>query len=91
MGKYYCENCGSKSNSILSLTEKLCFRHPLGSGKGKHMLYEGPEKAQYFCKYCGAIASSILSLTSFFCPQHPEGNFKGRHLPFFQKNSNIVN
>ena len=85
MQKYYCENCGSKSSSILSLTDKLCFRHPLGSGKGKHKLYEGPEKAQYFCQYCGAISSSILSLTSFLCPQHPKGNCKGRHIPFFQK------
>ncbi|MFE3869151.1 hypothetical protein ACFX5E_13880 [Flavobacterium sp. LS2P90] len=68
----------------MSLTEKLCFRHPLGNGKGKDMLYEGPEKAQYFCKYCGAISSSILSLKSFFCPQHPKGNCQGRHLPFFQ-------
>jgi hypothetical protein len=60
MQKYYCENCGSKSNSILSLTEKSCFRL-LGSGNGKHMLYEGPEKAQYFCKYCGAKNHTIIN------------------------------
>lgn len=89
MQKFYCENCGSNSNSISALTEKLCYRHPFGNGAGKHMLYEGPEKAQYFCKYCGATSSSILSLTSFFCPQHPNGNCKGRHLPYFQEISAI--
>lgn len=89
MQKYYCENCGSKSNTISDLTEKLCYRHPLGSGEGKHKLYQGPEKAQYFCKYCTAISSSILSLTSSLCPQHPNGNFEGRHLPFFQKMTEI--
>jgi hypothetical protein len=83
MQKYYCENCGSKSNSILSLTEKSCYRHPLGSGKGKHEVYQGSEKAQYSCKYCGGTSSTIFSLTSFSCPQHPNGNNEGRHLPFF--------
>ena len=85
MQTYYCQNCGSKSSTILSLTEKSCYRHPLGSGKGKHVLYEGPEKAQYFCKHCVTISSTILSLTSFFCPYHPDGESQGRHVPFFQK------
>jgi hypothetical protein len=83
MQKYYCENCGSKSNSILSLKEKSCYRHPLGSGNGKHVVYQGSEKAQYSCKYCGATSSSIFSLISFSCPQHLNGNNEGRHLPFF--------
>lgn len=85
MQNYYCENCGSKSNTILSLTQKSCYRHPLGSGKGNHVVYEGPEQTQYLCKYCGTIFSSILSLTGFFCSQHPQGKGQGRHLPFFEK------
>jgi hypothetical protein len=89
MQKYYCENCGSKCNTISGLTEKSCFRHPLGSGKGKHILYDGPEKAQYFYKYCGAISSSILSLTSFLCPQHPKGNCEGKAFTVLSKITEI--
>lgn len=46
MQTYYCENCVSKSNSVVSLIEKSCDRHPLGIRRGRHVLYDGLEKAQ---------------------------------------------
>jgi hypothetical protein len=71
--------CGTKASSIGSLTASSCPRHPSGANKGKHVLYEGPEKAKYECKYCGASASSISSLTGSSCPRHPLGSNKGKH------------
>ncbi|MBQ4378821.1 MAG: hypothetical protein II821_06460 [Treponema sp.] len=58
-----------------------CPRHPAGSMKGKHKLYEGSEKSQYLCKYCGQKFSSIQSLTTNKCFKHPSGAFQGRHSP----------
>ena len=78
---YYCKYCGTKAPSINSLTATPCPRHPNGASKGKHVLYEGPEKAKYECKYCGTSAPSISSLTASPCSRHPLGVNKGRHEP----------
>ena len=81
MSNFYCINCGFKSNSVSSLTNLSCIRHPLGPGKGNHILYEGSEKAQYVCKYCGFKATSIAALTNLSCLRHPNGAGKGKHSP----------
>ena len=81
MPNYYCEYCGQKAPSVSSLTINNCPRHPNGSNKGKHKLYEGSEKAKYTCKYCGTSSSSISSLTINNCPRHPNGANKGKHAP----------
>lgn len=79
--KFYCEYCGHSASSVQSLTAAYCFRHPNGTNKGKHKLYEGSEKSKYTCKYCGHQASSIQSLTSAYCFRHPNGTNKGKHAP----------
>lgn len=81
MTNYYCEYCGTKFSSVSSLTSSSCSRHPDGSNKGKHKLYEGSEKPQYVCKYCGTKFSSLSSLTSSSCSRHPAGSNKGKHAP----------
>lgn len=81
MTNCYCEYCGTKRPSVSSLTASSCQKHPLGSNKGKHKLYEGSEKTQYTCKYCGTNRSSITSLTSSSCSRHPDGSNKGKHSP----------
>lgn len=81
MSKFYCEYCGNSYSSVQSLTGSTCSRHPDGSGKGRHKLYEGSEKAQYTCKFCGNKYSSIASLTGATCSRHPAGSGKGRHAP----------
>ena len=78
MANYYCEYCGTPSSNIASLVSTSCHRHPLGSGKGKHKLYEGSEKSQYACKYCGISSNTLLSLTSASCFRNPSG---GNHSP----------
>ena len=81
MSNCYCEYCGTKASSIMGLTGNSCHRHPLGSGKGKHKLYEGSEKSQYSCKYCGTSSSAIMGLTGNSCHRHPSGAGKGKHAP----------
>lgn len=81
MANFYCEYCGTKFSSVSSLTSSSCSRHPNGSSKGKHKLYEGSEKSQYPCKYCGTKFSSLTSLTSSSCYRHPLGSSKGKHSP----------
>lgn len=81
MENYYCEYCGTKRSSVSSLTAHSCPKHPSGTNKGKHKLYEGTEKSQYTCKFCGTKRSSISSLTTHSCPRHPEGTNKGKHSP----------
>lgn len=81
MPNYYCENCGTKQNSVFSLTASKCTKHPNGSLKGNHKLYEGSEKSQYCCKYCGIKQNSIFSLTAGKCVRHPNGSLKGNHSP----------
>lgn len=78
MANFYCEYCGQKFSSVSSLTVSSCSRHPLGSNKGKHKLYEGSEKAKYTCKYCG---QSFSSMTASSCSRHPNGSNKGKHAP----------
>lgn len=78
---FYCEYCGAKYSSIASLTNGYCPRHPNGTNRGKHKLYEGSEKPQYFCKYCGAKYSSIAALTNGYCSRHPNGTNRGKHSP----------
>ena len=79
--KFYCEYCGQSFNSVSSLTGNSCHRHPDGSNKGRHKLYEGGEKSQYICKYCGQKFNSLSSLTGNSCHRHPDGSNKGRHAP----------
>lgn len=81
MSNFFCEYCGSKASSISSLTGSSCSRHPVGSHKGKHKLYEGSDKSKYSCKYCGSSASTISSLTGSSCSRHPNGSHKGKHAP----------
>ena len=81
MANVYCEYCGTKASSISSLTNSSCPKHPNGSLKGKHRLYEGSEKSEYFCKYCGYKASAIHHLTAHACSKHPNGSQKGKHAP----------
>jgi DNA-directed RNA polymerase subunit RPC12/RpoP len=81
MANFFCEYCGQKFSSVSSLTGSTCSRHPLGSHKGKHKLYEGSEKAKYTCKYCGQSFSSISSMTGSTCSRHPDGSHKGKHAP----------
>ena len=81
MANYYCEYCGQKFPDVRNLTSSTCPRHPDGSGKGKHKLYEGGEKSQYICKYCGQKFPDVRNLTSSTCPKHPDGSGKGKHAP----------
>ena len=81
MANFYCEYCGSKYSSVASLTSSNCAKHPMGSYKGKHKLYEGSEKSQYTCKYCGKNYSNLASLTSDNCWRHTDGSYKGKHAP----------
>jgi predicted nucleic acid-binding Zn ribbon protein len=78
---YYCKYCGTKTSSINSLTANVCSRHPSGSGKGKHTLYQGAEKSKYECQHCGTSATTIQSLTANTCSRHPLGSYKGHHEP----------
>ncbi|MGL4985988.1 MAG: hypothetical protein ACRC5H_02475 [Treponemataceae bacterium] len=78
---FYCEYCGTKYPSLISLTSGSCNRHPSGIYRGKHKFYEGGEKPEYSCKYCGEKHSSIASLTSASCNRHPAGIYRGKHAP----------
>ncbi len=78
---YYCKYCGTKAASISTLTAATCFRHPAGSNKGKHALYQGAEKPKYECQHCGTSNSSLSSLTAATCFRHPLGANKGKHEP----------
>jgi hypothetical protein len=81
MANYYCEYCGQKFSSVSSLTACSCVRHPLGTSKGKHSLYQGSEKAKYTCRFCGQSFTSLASLTGCSCVRHPNGTSKGHHSP----------
>lgn len=81
MANYYCEYCGVKYQSIQALAATTCGKHPNGSHKGRHKLYEGGEKSEYYCKYCGAKYQNIQALTATTCGKHPNGSHKGRHSP----------
>ena len=78
---FYCEYCGQQFASVQSLTGMKCHRHPNGSNKGPHKLYEGCEKKRYTCKYCGQQFTSIMSMTGMWCHRHPDGQNKGKHAP----------
>ena len=81
MANYYCEYCGTKYSSVSTLASASCMRHPNGSYKGKHKLYEGSEKSQYTCKHCGTKYANLSTLTSGSCMRHPNGAHKGKHAP----------
>ena len=81
MPNFQCEYCGQKFSSISTLTASSCHRHPIGSNKGRHKLYEGSEKSKYFCKFCGQSFSSIATMTASSCVRHPNGSNKGKHAP----------
>jgi hypothetical protein len=81
MSNYYCKYCGFKSPSVSHLTGNSCSRHPSGSNKGKHALYEGLEKSKYTCKNCGQESPSLTHLTANNCPRHSDGSNKGKHEP----------
>lgn len=80
-GKFLCEYCGMKYTNMATLAMGNCIRHPNGTNKGKHKLYEGGEKMQYMCKYCGKIYTSLETLTFQKCLHHPSGAHKGFHSP----------
>jgi hypothetical protein len=71
----------TKAAGISGLTAATCFRHPAGAGKGKHVLYQGSEKAKYECQHCGISNASLMNLTAASCPRHPLGPNKGKHEP----------
>src|SRR5690606_2212906 len=79
MANFYCEYCGHKFITVVSLTNGFCHRHP--DGRGKHKLYEGSEKSQYTCKHCGFQFRDLVSLTNGTCHRHPNGGGKGKHAP----------
>lgn len=81
MANFYCEYCGTSRSSVSLLTSSVCPRHPEGSNKGKHKLYEGGEKSKYTCKYCGRQSPSLSLLVSAVCSKHPNGSNKGKHAP----------
>jgi predicted nucleic acid-binding Zn ribbon protein len=81
MPRFYCVNCGKDFASVRDMIMSPCQKHPLGSFKGNHILYEGSEKSQYTCKYCGKKFSSIRNMTWSPCQYHPKGAFKGDHSP----------
>lgn len=78
---FYCEYCGHKFPTARLLASAPCPRHPDGSNKGKHKLYEGTEKSKYTCRFCGRQFPSILVMTGGTCTYHPKGSNKGRHSP----------
>ena len=43
MSDYYCEYCGRRYSNVRELTGNKCPRHPEGTNKGFHSLYEGSE------------------------------------------------
>ena len=76
---YYCEYCGHKFPDVRSLTSGTCSKHPDGSNRGHHKLYEGTEKSKYTCKYCGKQFPSIMVMVGGQCVNHPKGSNKGPH------------
>ena len=81
MSNFYCEYCGQKFPNVQVLTINKCMRHPEGSLKGNHKLYEGSEKSQYTCKFCGRKFPTIANLVVQPCMRHPNGSLKGKHAP----------
>lgn len=78
---YYCEYCGHKFPNVQQLASATCQRHPNGSNRGRHKLYEGSEKSSYTCKHCGKKFPSIMVMVGGTCPYHPNGANKGSHSP----------
>lgn len=78
---FYCEDCGKPYPSVQQLTNGLCPRHPDGSNRGKHKLYEGGEKKKYTCKHCGKEYPTIAAMVIGPCPRHPKGSNHGKHAP----------
>lgn len=81
MANYYCEYCGHKFSDVRQLTSGTCSKHPDGSNRGRHKLYEGGEKSTYICKYCGHKFNSIMQMVGGTCAYHPKGSNKGNHAP----------
>lgn len=81
MSNHFCKYCGGKFPSVKALITNICLRHPDGSSRGKHALYEGSEKSRYTCKYCGEQFPYINTLTTHACRLHPNGAYKGKHSP----------
>lgn len=81
MQNYYCEYCGHRFPNVRLLVSATCSRHPDGSNRGCHKLYEGSEKSKYTCKYCGHTFSSIMQMVGGTCAYHPKGSNKGNHAP----------
>ena len=81
MENYYCEYCGHRFVDARQLVSATCPRHPDGSNRGRHKLYEGTGKSNYTCKYCGHTFSSIMQMVGGTCAHHPKGSNKGAHAP----------
>ena len=60
MANYYCEYCGHRFVDARQLVSATCPRHPDGSNRGRHKLYEGTEKYNHTCKQCGHTSASIM-------------------------------
>ena len=81
MADYYCEYCGHRFVDARQLVSATCSRHPDGSNRGRHKLYEGTGKSKYTCKYCGHTFSSIIQMVGGTCAYHPKGSNKEAHAP----------
>ena len=79
MTTYYCEYCGRPYTSVRELTSNRCPRHPDGTNKGFHSLYEGTGKSVYTCKYCGRTYKSIHDMAQNPCSKNPQQG--GYHRP----------
>lgn len=78
---FFCIYCGISYLNQFMLEQISCLRHPLGSGKGKHIIYSGVEKEKYQCQFCSHQAQSISELTKDICKNHPYKLRRGRHIP----------
>lgn len=72
MANFYCKYCGTKMSSISGLTSNSCSMNP---NKGKHVLYEGSEKAKYSCKHCGTKSNSFSGLVHNHCSRNESGKY----------------
>jgi len=76
-----CIYCGMSFLNRFMLEQGNCLRHPLGAGKGNHVIYPSDSKELYTCQFCSLQAHSISELTKEFCQNHPYKLRRGRHIP----------
>ena len=81
MAKFFCKYCGKDESDPSRLLRDTCPKHPAGTYKGKHELFEGPEDSEYRCIYCGKSERDFRRLVTDTCSKHPNGTYKGNHSP----------